>query len=87
MARIRMYSTRFCPFCMMARELLKRKGVEYEDIPVDSDRDRRCEMERISGRHTVPQIFINQRHVGGYDDLAMLEHAGKLDPLLREQDE
>lgn len=84
MSRIRMYSTRFCPFCMMARELLKRKGVEYEEIPVDGDRQRRAEMERISGRHTVPQIFINQTHIGGYDDLASLENAGQLDPLLKD---
>lgn len=79
-----MYSTRFCPFCMMARELLKRKGVDVEEIPVDRDRERRAEMEQITGRHTVPQIFINQTHVGGYDDLASLEQAGRLDQLLNQ---
>ena len=84
MSRIRMYSTRFCPFCMMARELLKRKGVDYEEIPVDGDQEKRAEMERITGRYTVPQIFINQTHVGGYDDLASLDHAGQLDPLLQQ---
>mgnify|MGYP000085473757 CR=1 FL=1 len=86
MSRIRMYSTRYCPFCVMARELFRRKGVEIEDIPVDQDRERRAEMERISGRHTVPQIFINQIHVGGYDDLARLDYAGQLDPLLKEDE-
>lgn len=68
----------------MARELLRRKGVDYEEIPVDSDRERRAEMERISGRRTVPQIFIDQTHVGGYDDLADLDHKGQLDPLLKQ---
>lgn len=84
MSRVRMYSTRFCPFCCMARELLRRKGVEYEDIAVDGDAERRAEMERISGRRTVPQIFIDHQHVGGYDDLAELDCKGQLDPLLKD---
>lgn len=85
MSRIRMYTTRYCPFCVMARELFKRKGVEFEDIAVDNNPDLRSVMEHISGRHTVPQIFIGDQHVGGYEDLASLEHTGRLDPLLHKQ--
>ena len=79
-----MYATRWCPFCTMARRLLKSKGVAVEEIPVDGDVARRAEMQAATGRHTVPQIFIGERHIGGYDDLAALERAGQLDPLLRD---
>ncbi len=79
-----MYSTRFCPFCMMARRLLDAKGVCYEEISVDGDPEQRQEMQRISGRHTVPQVFIDDRHVGGYDELAAAEQAGQLDKWLKE---
>lgn len=82
MSKVRMYSTRFCPFCMMARRLLDAKGVAYEEIPVDSDPEQRSEMQRVCGRYTVPQVFIGERHVGGYDDLAAAEQAGKLDNWL-----
>ena len=84
MSKVLMYSTRFCPFCMMARRLLDAKGVDYEEIPVDSDAEQRREMQRISGRHTVPQVFIGERHVGGYEDLAAAEQAGQLDGWLQE---
>lgn len=80
-----MYSTRFCPYCMRARELLSRKGVEFTDIGVDGDPELRREMMARSGRHTVPQIWIGDRHVGGFDDLWALEQAGQLDQLLNDK--
>ncbi|HYW02620.1 MAG TPA: glutaredoxin 3 [Gammaproteobacteria bacterium] len=80
--KIVMYSTGACPFCMMARRLLETKGVDYEEIRVDKQAGGRQEMQRVSGRHTVPQIFIGERHVGGFDELQALERAGELDPLL-----
>ncbi len=77
-----MYGTLFCPYCMWARKLLKGKAIEYEEIRVDSNRQHRAEMERLSSRDSVPQIFIGQKHIGGYDDLAALNRSGKLDILL-----
>tara|TARA_R110000787_G_scaffold6770_16_gene23541 strand:+ start:7175 stop:7405 length:231 start_codon:yes stop_codon:yes gene_type:complete len=71
-----------CPYCQMARRLLQEKGVPFEEIRVDQDRSRREEMMRVSGRHTVPQIFVGETHVGGFDDLYALERAGKFDALL-----
>jgi glutaredoxin 3 len=83
MPRIVMYSTGVCPFCLMAERLLKSKGVEaIEKIRVDLEPQRRQEMMQRTGRRTVPQIYIGERHVGGYDDLAALDRAGGLDPLL-----
>ena len=83
MANITIYSTPFCPYCAMAKRLLKSKGAQYEDIDLFSQPGRRTEMlQRANGRHTVPQIFIDQAHIGGFDDLQALEQAGKLDPLL-----
>jgi glutaredoxin 3 len=80
--KVLIYSTRFCPFCVMARRLLDRKGVRYEEVRVDAEPCRRDEMRVRSGRHTVPQIFVGERHVGGYEDLCTLECAGQLDSLL-----
>ncbi len=78
-----MYSTRVCPYCIMAERLLVSKGVEItEKILVDVDPVRREEMMSRTGRRTVPQIFIGETHVGGFDDLSALDKAGKLDPLL-----
>lgn len=77
-----MYCTRFCPYCISADRLLKGKGVPVTKIAVDNDPDMWGRMEQRSGRHTVPQIFIGDYHVGGYDDLAALDRAGELDPLL-----
>lgn len=82
MKPVRMYTTRICPFCVMAKRLLQAKGVAVEEIRVDEDPLRREEMMRITGRRTVPQIFVGEAHVGGCDDLQALERAGKLDPLL-----
>ena len=79
-----MYSTRFCPYCMRARFLLDSKNVDYTDIGVDAKPALRREMMEKSGRHTVPQIWIGDRHVGGYDDLARLEQQGQLDELLKQ---
>ncbi len=79
-----MYSTRFCPYCVRARLLLDSKKVGYEDIGVDTRPELRREMMDKSGRRTVPQIWIGDRHVGGYDDLAHLERAGELDELLKQ---
>ena len=83
MSRVIVYSSMFCPYCAMAKRLLDGKGVEYEEISVDWDGDKRREMMAgANGRHTVPQIFIGEHHVGGYDDLHALDLAGALDPLL-----
>lgn len=84
MAKIEMYSTAACPYCVRAEALLKRKGVtDIEKIRVDLDPAKRQEMEaRVPGARTVPQIFIDGLHVGGCDDLHELDRQGKLDPLL-----
>jgi len=85
MAKVLMYSTGVCPFCLMAERLLKSKGVEIEKVRVDLEPERRQEMMQRTGRRTVPQIYVGERHVGGYDDLAALDRAGGLDPLLGEK--
>lgn len=77
-----MYSTGFCPYCVRAKMLLKQKNVEFTDIRVDMEADRRDEMVQRSGRTSVPQIFIDDFHVGGCDDLFALEQAGELDGKL-----
>jgi glutaredoxin 3 len=83
MAKVLMYSTGVCPFCVMAERLLAAKGVkDLEKVRVDLAPDRRTEMMERTGRRTVPQIYIGETHVGGYDELAALDRAGKLDPLL-----
>ena len=83
MPKIVMYATGVCPFCLMAERLLRAKGVaEIEKIRVDLEPERRQEMMQRTGRRTVPQIYVGERHVGGYDDLAALDRAGGLDPLL-----
>ena len=81
-APVVMYSTRFCPYCIRARSLLHSKQVNYTDIGVDGQPELRREMTERSGRYTVPQIWIGERHVGGFDDLALLEQQGRLDDLL-----
>ena len=82
-ASVIMYATRFCPYCMRARSLLSQKGVPFEDISVDADPALRAHMMEKSGRHTVPQIWVGDTHVGGFDELWMLEQRGELDALLR----
>jgi glutaredoxin 3 len=82
--QIRMYSTSVCPYCDRARALLSRKGAMFTEIKIDEDVARRDEMLRLSGgRRTVPQIFIGDLHVGGFDDLYALDRKGDLDPLLK----
>jgi len=78
-----MYSTGVCPFCQMAERLLRAKGAAIDKIRVDLEPERRVEMMEKTGRRTVPQIYIDERHVGGYEELAALERAGRLDELLR----
>jgi glutaredoxin 3 len=83
-AKVVIYATGWCPYCARARELLAAKSVEFEQIDVDADPHAREEMIARSGRRSVPQIFINQTHVGGCDDLIALDEAGGLEPLLQE---
>ncbi len=83
MAKVEIYTKAFCPYCSRALRLLDGKGVEYEDIDITMGGPRRTEMiERANGRTTVPQVFIDGRHIGGSDDLAALDAEGGLDPLL-----
>ncbi len=83
MANITMYTTAVCPYCQMAKRLLASKGVAtIDEVRVDLDPQQRVEMMQRTGRRTVPQIYIDDRHVGGFDDLAALDRAGELDPLL-----
>ena len=83
MAKVLMYATGTCPYCIRAEQLLRAKGVQdIEKIRVDLDPARRVEMIERTGRRTVPQIYIGERHVGGFDDLSALDRAGGLDPLL-----
>ncbi|HSC95374.1 MAG TPA: glutaredoxin 3 [Burkholderiales bacterium] len=82
--KVTMYCTGTCPYCQMAERLLRAKGVAaIERIRVDLEPARRAEMMEKTRRRTVPQIYIGQTHVGGFDELAALEHAGKLDELLQ----
>jgi len=83
MAKVVMYCTEVCPYCVRAEHLLRRKGIrDIEKIRVDLQPELRDEMVRKTGRRTVPQIYINGEHVGGFDDMAALDHAGKLDVIL-----
>ena len=82
MPKVVMYTTMICPYCMRAKHLLQRKGVDFEEIRIDGDHEQMHIMLERSRRHTVPQIFIDELHVGGYDDLAVLEARGELDALL-----
>lgn len=82
MAKVTIYTTPICPYCQMAKQLLSRKGVAFEEIDVMRNPALRAEMQTRSGRHTVPQIWIGDRHVGGCDDLYALDQEGGLDPLL-----
>ncbi|MCB1841618.1 MAG: glutaredoxin 3 [Halioglobus sp.] len=81
-APVTLYTTRYCPYCVRAKQLLDAKGVSYREIGVDAEPQRRREMMERSGQRTVPQIWIGERHVGGCDDLYDLERRGQLDALL-----
>jgi glutaredoxin 3 len=82
---IEMYATSWCGYCERARQLLRRKGAVYTEISVEGDSGRRAEMIERSGRRTVPQIFIGERHIGGSDELAELDRSGALEALLAGQ--
>ena len=82
-AQVTMYATDWCPFCVRAEKLLVSKGANVKKINVEEQPDRRAEMVEMTGRRTVPQIFIGDRHVGGHDDLDALERVGDLDALLK----
>ena len=83
MAKVQVYTTNYCPYCFRAKALLERKGVQFEEIDVTDDYALREKMVKLAGgRRTVPEIFINGRIIGGYDELRALEDAGKLDQLL-----
>jgi glutaredoxin 3 len=82
MAKVEIYTTQWCPYCNAAKSLLKEKGVPYEEVDAEDPEIRMAMVERAHGRRTVPQIFIGETHVGGYDDMAALDRRGQLDPLL-----
>lgn len=81
-SQVIMYSTGYCPYCVRAKQLLQKKNVDFTEIRIDLNPELKAEMISKSGRNTVPQIFINNHHVGGCDDLYALETQGKLDELL-----
>lgn len=83
MAEVIIYSSGYCPYCSSAKQLLDRKGVSYTEIRVDEDPEKREEMIQKTNRYTVPQIFINDQAIGGYDDMYALDRSGRLDELLR----
>jgi len=82
MSEITIYSTPICPYCNRAKDLLKRKGQTWSEIDVSDDAQREKMIERAGGKRTVPQIFIGDTHVGGYDELAQLDRNGQLDAML-----
>jgi glutaredoxin 3 len=82
MKKVEIYTTGWCPYCNAAKSLLADKGVRYDEIDADDPKIRMAMVQRARGRRTVPQIFIGDTHVGGYDDMAALERRGQLDPLL-----
>jgi glutaredoxin 3 len=84
MARVEIYTKFMCPYCARAKKLLESKGVQYDEYEISADAAKRAEMmRRAQDRSTVPQIFIDDRHVGGSDDLAELDRDGRLDPMLQ----
>ncbi len=82
MSQVIIYTSAWCPYCIRAKQLLTSKGINFQEITVDGKPELRAEMEEKAGSDTVPQIWINEQHIGGCDDLFALEQAGKLDPLL-----
>ena len=84
MAHVRIYTTTYCPYCSAAKSLFRAKNVQFEEIDVTNDPERRSEMEKLSHRFTVPQIFINGQPIGGYDDARELNARGELDRLLQQ---
>lgn len=82
MAPVKIYTTPYCPYCHAAKDLLADKGVEFTEIDVTGDHAERARLAEVTGQRTVPQIFIGERSIGGYDELSALEGSGRLDPLL-----
>ncbi|HEV2513719.1 MAG: glutaredoxin 3 [Kaistia sp. SCN 65-12] len=82
MKKVEIYTTQWCPYCHAAKSLLDEKGVSYEEVDADDPDVRMAMVQRANGRRTVPQIFVGETHVGGYDDMAALDRRGQLDPLL-----
>jgi glutaredoxin 3 len=82
MKKVEIYTTQWCPYCNAAKSLLQEKGAEYQELDADTPERRQAMVVRANGRRTVPQIFIGDTHVGGYDDMAALDRRGQLDPLL-----
>ena len=82
MKKVEIYTTQWCPYCHAAKSLLDEKGVSYEEVDADDPDVRMAMVQRAHGRRTVPQIFVGETHVGGYDDMAALDRRGQLDPLL-----
>lgn len=80
-----MYTTASCPYCLNAKKLLDSKGLEYSEIAIDADAIKRDEMIKLSGRRTVPQIFINDKPIGGFDALSALNSSGELDVLIKDE--
>ncbi|MEN9916706.1 MAG: glutaredoxin 3 [Pseudomonadota bacterium] len=83
--KVVIYTTPGCPYCADAKELLNKKGVKYEEIQVDKDPDKLAEMVKLSQRRSVPQIFIDKKSIGGFDDLSKLATSGELDTLLKDE--
>ncbi|CAG4911351.1 glutaredoxin 3 [Paraburkholderia gardini] len=83
MSSVTIYSTPTCPYCLAAKALLRGKGVAYNEISIEGDRDAAIALAKKTGRRTVPQIYIGATHVGGFDDLSALDQDGRLDALLR----
>lgn len=83
MSNVIVYSTQNCPYCVSAKELLTRKNISFEEVRVDENPDELAKMMKLSGRRTVPQIFIDDKPIGGFDDLAALNDSGELDNLIK----
>ncbi len=82
MPPVKIYTTPYCPYCHAAKGLLDEKGVSFTEIDVTGDHEERARLAQVTGQRTVPQIFIGEESIGGYDELSALERAGRLDPLL-----
>jgi glutaredoxin 3 len=83
MSKVEIYTTQWCPYCHAAKSLLDRTGVDYDEIDAQDRETRAAMIQRAHGRRTVPQIFVGDRHLGGYDEIAALERAGRLDQTLK----
>lgn len=84
MKKVQIYTTQWCPYCFAAKNLLNDKGISYEEVDASDPEVRMAMVQRANGRRTVPQIFVGETHVGGYDDMAALDRRGQFDPLLAE---